>query len=254
MDAAAPKIACRDLWKLFGPGAEAFLARRRAPPAPEEIAAAGFVPAVIDASLAVRPGEIFVIMGLSGSGKSTLVRCLSRLVEPSAGEVRFEGRDLRRVSDRELIEIRRHRMGMVFQNFALLPHLSVLRNVAFPLEVQGVGRAEREAPGARDDRARRAQGARGQPAARALGRAAAAGGDRPVAGGRAGGLVPRRAVLGARSADPPRDAERVPAAAGGACTRPSSSSPTTSTRRSGSPTGSRSCATGGSCRRARRRS
>ena len=84
-------------------------------------------------------------MGLSGSGKSTLVRCLSRLIEPTAGEVRFDGQDLRRVSDRELIEIRRHRMGMVFQNFALLPHLSVLRNVAFPLEVQGVPRPEREA-------------------------------------------------------------------------------------------------------------
>ena len=84
-------------------------------------------------------------MGLSGSGKSTLVRCLSRLIEPTAGEVRFDGQDLRRVSDRELIEIRRHRMGMVFQNFALLPHLSVLRNVAFPLEVQGVARPEREA-------------------------------------------------------------------------------------------------------------
>ena len=80
-------------------------------------------------------------MGLSGSGKSTLVRCLSRLIEPTAGEVRFDGQDLRRVSDRELIEIRRHRMGMVFQNFALLPHLSVLSNVAFPLEVQGVARA-----------------------------------------------------------------------------------------------------------------
>jgi glycine betaine/proline transport system ATP-binding protein len=107
------------------------------------------VPAVIDASLEVAPGEIFVVMGLSGSGKSTLVRCLSRLVEPSAGEVRFEGRDLRRVSDRELIEIRRHRMGMVFQNFALLPHLSVLRNVAFPLEIQGVA-----GPSARRGRAR----------------------------------------------------------------------------------------------------
>ena len=145
MNSAEPKIACRNLWKLFGTGAEAFLAGRPAPPEPDEVAAAGFVPAVIDASLAVSPGEIFVIMGLSGSGKSTLVRCLSRLVEPSAGEVRFEGRDLRQVSDRELIEIRRHRMGMVFQNFALLPHLSVLRNVAFPLEVQGVARAEREA-------------------------------------------------------------------------------------------------------------
>ncbi len=145
VEAVEPKIACRHVWKLFGPGAEAFLVGRRAPPGPEEIAAAGLVPAVIDANLEVAPGEIFVIMGLSGSGKSTLVRCLSRLVEPSGGEVHFEGRDLRKVSDSELIEIRRHRMGMVFQNFALLPHLSVLRNVAFPLEVQGVERAMREA-------------------------------------------------------------------------------------------------------------
>ncbi len=141
----APRIACRNLWKLFGPGADSFLAGRTAPPGPEEIAAAGFVPAVIDASLAVSPGEIFVIMGLSGSGKSTIVRCLSRLIEPSAGAVQFDGQDLLGVSDRDLIEIRRHKMGMVFQNFALLPHLSVLRNVAFPLEVQGVPRLEREA-------------------------------------------------------------------------------------------------------------
>ncbi len=83
-------------------------------------------------------------MGLSGSGKSTLVRCMSRLVEPSAGEILFNGRDLLAASPREMIEIRRHRMGMVFQHFALLPHLSVLGNVGFPLEVQGVPRAERE--------------------------------------------------------------------------------------------------------------
>jgi glycine betaine/proline transport system ATP-binding protein len=80
-----------------------------------------------------------------GSGKSTLIRCLSRLVEPSAGAIEFEGRDLRRVPARELIELRRHRMGMVFQHFALLPHLSVLGNVAFPLAIQGVARPEREA-------------------------------------------------------------------------------------------------------------
>ena len=141
---AEPKIACRGLWKLFGPGAEAFLAGRAAP-SPDELAAAGLTPAVIDASLDVARGEIFVIMGLSGSGKSTLVRCLSRLVEPSAGEIRFEGRDLRLVSDRELIAIRRRQMGMVFQNFALLPHLSVLGNVAFPLEIQGMARGAREA-------------------------------------------------------------------------------------------------------------
>ncbi len=145
MGDASPIIACRNVWKLFGEGAEGFLADRSAiPPEPAEIAAAGLAPAVIDASFSVLAGEIFVIMGLSGSGKSTLVRCLSRLVEPTAGEVLFEGRDLRRVSDRELIEIRRHRMGMVFQNFALLPHLSVLRNVSLPLEIQGVARADRE--------------------------------------------------------------------------------------------------------------
>src|SRR3546814_10639584 len=84
-------------------------------------------------------------MGLSGSGKSTLVRCLSRLIEPTAGEIILEGRDLLRASERELIQIRRHKMGMVFQHFALLPHLTVLQNVAFPLEVQGAGRAQRDA-------------------------------------------------------------------------------------------------------------
>src|SRR5687768_18277309 len=84
-------------------------------------------------------------MGLSGSGKSTLVRCLARLIEPSAGEVMFAGRNLLDASPQELIELRRHKMGMVFQHFALLPHLTVLGNVAFPLAVQGVDRRTREA-------------------------------------------------------------------------------------------------------------
>jgi glycine betaine/proline transport system ATP-binding protein len=83
-------------------------------------------------------------MGLSGSGKSTLVRCMSRLIEPTAGSILFEDEDLLAVSEARLIEIRRHKMGMVFQHFALLPHLTVLGNVAFPLEVQGVDRARRE--------------------------------------------------------------------------------------------------------------
>jgi glycine betaine/proline transport system ATP-binding protein len=125
--------------------ARAFLARHGGRPGPVELAESGFVGAVRGASLDVSEGETFIIMGLSGSGKSTLVRCLSRLIEPTAGEVLFEGRDLLKASARELIEIRRHKMGMVFQHFALLPHLTVLGNVAFPLAIQGVGKEPREA-------------------------------------------------------------------------------------------------------------
>lgn len=139
------KLSCRGLWKLFGDGGRRFLERHGGRPSGEQLAAAGLIGAVRDASLEVHDGEVFVIMGLSGSGKSTIVRCLSRLIEPTGGELLFEGRDLLAASEAELAEIRRHKMGMVFQHFALLPHLSVLGNVAFPLEVQGVGRARREA-------------------------------------------------------------------------------------------------------------
>ena len=138
------KLACRDVWKVFGSGAERFLAARAQPPDLAAFAAANLIGAVREASIEVYEGEIFVIMGLSGSGKSTLVRCMSRLIEPSAGRVIFEGQDLLEMPEKELIEVRRHKMGMVFQHFALLPHLSVLGNVAFPLEVQGVDRARRE--------------------------------------------------------------------------------------------------------------
>jgi glycine betaine/proline transport system ATP-binding protein len=139
------KLVCRDVWKIFGNGAEAFLnARRNNPPSFAEIQDAGLIGAVRAADLEVGEGEIFVIMGLSGSGKSTLVRLLSRLIEPTAGEILFDGRDLLTASKKEMIDIRRNRMGMVFQHFALLPHLTVLGNVAFPLEVQGIDRAKRE--------------------------------------------------------------------------------------------------------------
>ena len=104
----------------------------------------GYIPAVRDASLEVNAGEILVIMGLSGSGKSTLLRCLARLIEPTAGEIVFEGQDLLKASNRELTQLRRHKMGMVFQHFALLPHRTVQQNVAFPLEVQGIDRRTRE--------------------------------------------------------------------------------------------------------------
>ena len=138
------KIACRSVWKLYGRDPEGFLAAHGGAPPDDAIEADGYIPAVRHASLEVFPGEILVIMGLSGSGKSTLVRCLSRLIEPTAGEVLFDGQDLLKIPARELIEIRRHKMGMVFQHFALLPHRTVLQNVAFPLEVQGVDRATRE--------------------------------------------------------------------------------------------------------------
>jgi glycine betaine/proline transport system ATP-binding protein len=138
-------LACEGVWKIFGPNAETFLARHDGAPSLEDLAAGGMICAVRQADLEIQRGEIFVIMGLSGSGKSTLVRCMSRLIEPTAGKVIFEGQNLLAASEREMIELRRHKMGMVFQHFALLPHLTVLGNVAFPLEVQGVPRTQREA-------------------------------------------------------------------------------------------------------------
>jgi glycine betaine/proline transport system ATP-binding protein len=143
--AAEVKLACEGVWKLFGPEPERCLAAHDRRPSPAQLAAAGLIGAVRDASLAIQAGEIFVIMGLSGSGKSTLVRCMSRLIEPTAGRILFEGRDLLQTPERQLIEIRRHKMGMVFQHFALLPHLTVLGNVAFPLEIQGQDRSRRTA-------------------------------------------------------------------------------------------------------------
>jgi glycine betaine/proline transport system ATP-binding protein len=139
-----PKLSCRRVWKLFGRDPARLFDGSGGPPTVDRAKALGLIPAVADVSLDVAEGEIFVIMGLSGSGKSTLVRCLSRLIEPTAGEILFDGRDLLKASAKELTELRRHRMGMVFQHFALLPHLNVLQNVAFPLEIQGVPRARRE--------------------------------------------------------------------------------------------------------------
>jgi glycine betaine/proline transport system ATP-binding protein len=144
MPEPSAKIVCRNVWKLFGSRAKEFLDAATGPVSADDLRRAGLVGAVRDVNLEVREGEIFVIMGLSGSGKSTLVRCLSRLVEPTAGEILFNGENLLAANEARMIEIR-HQMGMVFQHFALLPHLTVLANVAFPLEVQGVGREAREA-------------------------------------------------------------------------------------------------------------
>lgn len=136
-------LDCRHVWKVYGAGAARLLTKGQVPDK-DMLARANVIVAVRDVNVQIHQGEIFVIMGLSGSGKSTLVRCLSRLVEPTAGEIEFDGRDLLRASEEELIEIRRKKMGMVFQQFALMPHLTVLENVAFPLEIQGVDRETRQ--------------------------------------------------------------------------------------------------------------
>ena len=104
----------------------------------------GCTVAVRNANLEIEEGEMFVIMGLSGSGKSTLLRCINRLNEPTMGEIRVNGIDITRSSDKELLQIRRKELAMVFQHFGLLPHRTVLSNVSFGLELQGVPKEERE--------------------------------------------------------------------------------------------------------------
>ncbi len=138
------KISCKNIWKLYGENPQRFLKTKNNNPSTDDLKNNNYIPAVRDASIDVLTGEILVIMGLSGSGKSTLLRCMSKLIEPTNGQVFFEGNDLLKTSEKELIDIRRHKMGMVFQHFALLPHRNVLQNVAFPLEVQGQDISKRE--------------------------------------------------------------------------------------------------------------
>lgn len=145
-----PVFSVRNLWKVFGPKAD------RVPGDPELAAldaaelraATGCTAAVRDVGFDVRKGEVFVVMGLSGSGKSTLVRCLTRLIEPTSGSLAIDGEDVLAMDRARLRELRRHRAAMVFQHFGLLPHRSVLDNVAYGLEIQGVPREERRAKAA----------------------------------------------------------------------------------------------------------
>lgn len=154
--AAAIKLSCRNVWKVYGGAPAQFFAKgagdvgnaAAARALAETIRDSGHIVAASDVSFDVHIGEIFVIMGLSGSGKSTMIRCLSRIVEPTAGEILMDGQNLLKISQKELIDYRRHKMGMVFQNFGLMPHLNVLDNVAFPLEVQGITLKERRAKAA----------------------------------------------------------------------------------------------------------
>lgn len=134
-----PIAVLENVWKVFGErSGEALVAARDEGLAKAEVLEQfGCVVGVADASIRVNRGEIFCIMGLSGSGKSTLLRHINRLLEPTAGRILIEGEDILAKSDRELRAIRASRIGMVFQNFSLLPHRTVRENVALPLEVQG---------------------------------------------------------------------------------------------------------------------
>ena len=139
-------VVVRDLWKVFGPRAS------RIPGSPEgdlpraELRArTGCVAAVKAVDFEVERGEVFVVMGLSGSGKSTLVRCLTRLIEPTAGSVVIGGEDVAQMSGSRLRDLRRRHVAMVFQHFGLLPHRRVIDNVAFGLEVRGESKAARQA-------------------------------------------------------------------------------------------------------------
>jgi glycine betaine/proline transport system ATP-binding protein len=137
-------ISVRNLWKIFGPAEHKIVGTPRAELTNREIREKfGSTVGVRDVTFDVRPGEIFVVMGLSGSGKSTLIRCLTRLIEPTAGEVLLNGEDVRRADANRLRELRRHRFAMVFQHFGLLPHRRVIDNVAFGLEIRGDPREKR---------------------------------------------------------------------------------------------------------------
>ncbi|WP_299591894.1 glycine betaine/L-proline ABC transporter ATP-binding protein [uncultured Tateyamaria sp.] len=130
-------ISCKNVWKIFGPDPEKYLRSMPADHSFDDIRADGYIAGVKDVSIDVSRGEMLVIMGLSGSGKSTLVRCFSRLHDITGGSIVVEGQDIMSLSEKELIELRRNKMGMVFQSFGLLPHRTVLENVAFPLEMRG---------------------------------------------------------------------------------------------------------------------
>ncbi|MGA0614229.1 glycine betaine/L-proline ABC transporter ATP-binding protein ProV [Paracoccus sp. KR1-242] len=139
------KVRARNVYKVFGDEPDHALKMARAGKAKTDIlATTGCSIGVDDASFEIHSGEIFVIMGLSGSGKSTLLRLLNRLIEPTSGSIEIEGQDITRMSRRDLIEVRRREMSMVFQSFALLPNRNVLDNVAFGLEVSGMPEAQRK--------------------------------------------------------------------------------------------------------------
>ena len=132
-----PVITCDGVYKIFGDSTADMMAKSKGNIDIDAFKEAGCLFGVNNASLEVHRGEMLIVMGLSGSGKSTLLRCISRLTDTTAGNISIDGEDLLAMSSRELMTLRRNKMGMVFQSFALLPHKTVIENIAFPLQVKG---------------------------------------------------------------------------------------------------------------------
>ena len=138
MTSLDPVIRCESVYKIFGANAKKMLNDSNGNVDAKDFQDAGCIVGVNNASFDVTRGEMLVVMGLSGSGKSTLLRCISRLTDATSGKIFIDGQDLLSLKNKELIELRRNKMGMVFQSFALLPHKTVLENIAFPLQIKGI--------------------------------------------------------------------------------------------------------------------
>ena len=134
----SPTISCNSVYKIFGDNANKLLVDSNGSVDAKKFQEAGCIVGVNNASFDVDKGEMLVVMGLSGSGKSTLLRCISRLTDATAGKILIDGEDICLMNNKQLVELRREKMGMVFQNFALLPHKTVIENIAFPLQVKGI--------------------------------------------------------------------------------------------------------------------
>ena len=132
-------IKCDSVFKIFGDNAKKMLQDSQGNVDAKTFQDAGCIVGVNNASFEVSKSELLVVMGLSGSGKSTLLRCISRLTDATAGNIFIDGQDIMAMNNKQLIELRRNKMGMVFQSFALLPYKTVLENIAFPLQVKGIG-------------------------------------------------------------------------------------------------------------------
>jgi glycine betaine/proline transport system ATP-binding protein len=141
-----PLIRVKNLYKVFGPNAKAVLKQVKSGKSKEDILAeTGHTVGLCDINLDINPGEIFVVMGLSGSGKSTLIRHFNRLIDPTEGVIEIAGTDVMSLNEKGLQDFRRNKMSMVFQRFGLMPHRTVLQNIGYGLQIQGLSKNDWEA-------------------------------------------------------------------------------------------------------------